>query len=73
LGYAFYQLARSAYSKGFDAPGAIAESSARELAFTQKPGSLAHKIASAVLGLRAKERLAFLVSKSTLSRRKIGI
>jgi hypothetical protein len=58
LGRSYYEIARAAYWVD-SRTGAKCESRARQLAGRRAPfGTTAHKLVSALIGLRSKERLA---------------
>lgn len=56
LGASYYRLARNAHYCGFTAIGRSAEDAARRLGHAGHDGTLSHRIAASVVGLKRKER-----------------
>lgn len=56
LGASYYRLARNAHYSGFTAIGRSAEEAARRLGHAGHDGTLSHRIAASVVGLKRKER-----------------
>ena len=63
LRLAYYNLARLAFTVGFDDIGREAEKTARELGLSGQPGTTAHLLVASMLGLRGKQKLATLVRR----------
>lgn len=55
IGASYYRLARGAYYSGFTAVGRAAERAARRLDYAGHAGTLPHRVAAAIVGLRRKE------------------
>ncbi len=66
LGFAYYNLARLAFTHSIDEIGVRAEGTARELGVLGEPGAFAHAVAATFLGLRRKQRLARIVRENPM-------